>query len=209
MTTKIYTKKGDSGLTNLFDTNKLPKSHPIFDALGDLDELACHIGHLCSIIQPNPVLGYTQNNGRVFNVVADKHTGIALGTPESPIHKDLRWIQIMLLNIGSDISTKNTSKHIVKDHDVTRLEEVTDYYNEKCRKLTEFILLGSSQPDSLAHVCRSVSRRAERNMWKIQDLEIPSKCFQYMNRLSSFFFALARYMADDNEVTRSMYDKII
>ena len=137
--------------------------------------------------------------------MANRTTGIALGERESDIHKDLRWIQVMLLNIGSDISTKNISKHMVTDENVLYLEERTDYYNEKCSKLTEFILVGSSQEDAVAHICRAVSRRSERNMWKSEEYG-NTNCFKFINRLSSFFFALARYMADDNEVTRSMYD---
>jgi cob(I)alamin adenosyltransferase len=207
MTTKIYTKKGDAGMTNLYDSRGVPKSENIFDALGDLDELACHIGHLCSLIHTNPVLGFRKDNGEVFTVVADRDTGMALGeNAESEIHKDLRWIQVCLLNIGSDISTKDTSKHLTKDNDVELLEERTDYYNEQCRRLTEFILLGSAPSDSIAHICRAVSRRAERNMWRSTSAHpIPENCFKFINRLSSFFFALARYMAGDNEVTRSMY----
>ena len=204
MTTKIYTKKGDNGTTNLYDMRSLSKSDTVFDALGDLDELASHIGHLCSLIQKNPVLHFNKGNS-AFTVVADRSTGIGLGQSENPIHKDLRWIQVMLLNIGSDISTKDISKHMVTDENVLYLEERTDFYNEKCPKLTEFILLGSSQQDAVAHICRAVSRRTERNMWKSEEYG-NSNCFKFMNRLSSFFFALGRYMADDNEVTRSMYD---
>jgi cob(I)alamin adenosyltransferase len=208
MTTKIYTKKGDKGVTNLYDSRGVSKSDYIFDSLGDIDELGSHIGHLCSLVQVNPVLGFTKGNGESFSVVADKNTGLALGSDENQIHKHLRWIQVCLLNIGSDISTLNTSKHLTKDIDIEILENMTDYYNEQCRKLTEFILLGSGSCDSVAHICRAVARRAERNMWRsISTHPIPENCFKFMNRLSSFFFALARYMAGDNEVTRSMYAK--
>jgi cob(I)alamin adenosyltransferase len=209
MTTKIYTKKGDTGITNLYDTRGVSKSEPIFDALGDLDELSSHIGHLCSIIEPNPIFKVTFKNKKP--VTEHKDTGLCIGfNRESDAYKDLRWIQICLLNIGSDMSTKDVSKHTTTDQHVETLELRTDVYNQKSSRLTEFILLGSSQPDSLVHICRVVSRRAERNMWKAnqtRNIDIPI-CFQYMNRLSSFFFALARYMAGDNEVTRSMYDEI-
>jgi cob(I)alamin adenosyltransferase len=208
MTTKIYTKKGDKGVTNLYDSRGVLKTEYIFDSLGDIDELGSHIGHLCSLVQTNPVLGFTKGNGDTFSVVADKDTGIALGSDESQIHKHLRWIQVCLLNISSDMSTRDKSKHITKDIDVDILENMTDYYNEKCRRLTEFILLGSGTSDSVSHICRAVARRAERNMWRSNITHpIPENCFQFMNRLSSFFFALARYMAGDNEVTRSMYVK--
>ena len=43
MTTKIYTKKGDKGVTNLYDSRGISKTDYIFEALGDLDELASHI----------------------------------------------------------------------------------------------------------------------------------------------------------------------
>ena len=208
MTTKIYTKKGDAGYTNLFDTRQIPKWSPIFDALGDLDELGSHIGHICSLVQKNPVYEIVDDKRNSLHIVADRNTGISLGRVENQIHKDLRWIQVILLNIGSDLSTKDKHKHLLKEQDIKHLEEMTDHYNEQCRKLTEFILLGSSQEDAIAHVCRSVCRRAERNMWRATELyEVPQLCFQYMNRLSSFFFALARFMAGDNEVTRSMYSK--
>ena len=181
MPTKIYTKKGDFGLTNLYDTKQLNKNSNIFDALGDLDELSANIGFLCS------------NTGNI----------------EHSIVEDLRWIQIMLLNIGSDISTKNVDKHILKDDtNISLLEERTDFYNEKCSKLTEFILLGSKKLDSICHICRTITRRAERNLWKSSDeYNISEYCFQFINRLSSFFFSLARYLSGTNEVTRSMYDK--
>lgn len=49
---------------------------------------------------------------------------------------------------------------------------------------------------------------AERNMWKsYEEYNISEYCFQFINRLSSFFFSLARFIAGDNEITRSMYDK--
>ena len=64
--------------------------------------------------------------------------------------------------------------------------------NEVLPKLTNFILPGGSKASSLSHICRSVTRRAERKIVKleIKELEIALK---YLNRLSDYFFVLARY----------------
>ena len=186
MTTKIYTRKGDEGKTNLYDIRGVPKSDNIFDVLGDLDELSANIGHLCSLLK---------------NTV----------TCEENI-EDLRRIQLVLLNIGSDLST-GYGKRLMTEEDVINLEARTDDYNDQSPKLTEFILQGSEQKDAVAHICRTICRRVERNMWKSNSVkefyENNICCFKYMNRLSSFFFAFARYICKGQEITRSMYDKKI
>jgi cob(I)alamin adenosyltransferase len=179
MTTKIYTRKGDQGKTNLYDIKGVSKNEDIFDVLGDLDELSAHIGHLCSLIGEE---------------------------------SDLRTIQLNLLNIGAELSMMG-AKQLVKEEDVLNLEKKTDYYNDLSPKLTQFILQGSSQKDAVAHICRTVCRRVERRMWQstyIKHLhEQDMSSFKYVNRLSSFLFAFARYLSEGHEITRNMYEKKI
>ena len=180
MPTKIYTKKIDYGLTNLYDT-KINKNSNIFDALGDLDELSANIGFLCSINE---------------NI-------------EHYIIEDLRWIQTMILNIIYDISTKNIDKHILKEFHILLLEERSDYYNKNFSSLKEFILLGSTKIDSICNICRTITRRAERNMWKCyecSEYNISDYCFQFINKLSSFFLSLSRYLYENNEVNRRILE---
>jgi len=177
MPTKIYSKKIDCGLTNLYDT-KINKNSNIFDVLGDLDELSANIGFLCSVNE---------------NI---KHY----------IIEDLRWIQTMILNIIYDISTKNIDKHILKEFHILLLEERSDYYNKKFSNLKEFILLGSTQLDSICNICRTITRRAERNMWKCyeySEFNISEYCFKFINKLSSFFLSLSRYLYENNEVNKN------
>lgn len=176
---KLYTKTGDKGYTNLYDMRRVPKSNLIFDVLGDLDELSAHIGQLCSYSLPQQDLNF------------------------------LRKIQTNLLDIGSDFATKTRRNNIkIMTHaDVVEIENAIDYYDSKSPKLTEFILPGVNAKDSSAHVCRSVSRRVERNMWKSKDDDkdfyVQKETFHYINRLSDFFFAFARYLSEGKETTRS------
>jgi len=177
---KLYTKTGDKGYTSLYDMRRVPKTNLIFDVLGDLDELSAYIGQLCSYITSEQDLNF------------------------------LRKIQTNLLDIGSDFATKNRRNNIkiMTQKDIVEIENAIDYYDSKSPKLTEFILPGVNTKDSLAHVCRSVSRRVERNMWKVKDdfeenFYVEKETFHYINRLSDFFFAFARYLSEGKETTRS------
>lgn len=86
---------------------------------------------------------------------------------------------------------------------MNEIEGKIDEYEEKNGKLTEFLLPGSTIADSQCHVCRSVSRRAERSVLNINNYTMIVQCsnsekelilsvdkyiLQYMNRLSDFFF---------------------
>jgi len=187
---KLYTKTGDKGMTNLYDMRRVGKHELYFEVLGDLDELSACIGLACT---------YLENFPDSLNL--------------------LRRIQSDLLDIGSDFATtKNREKVKKMSHDdVKNLEIYIDEFCGKTPKLTEFILPGYKQLDAQLHICRAVCRRAERHMWalfrKISDefnpiflvsYELPDEnTFIYINRLSDFFFAMARLFSHGNEITRS------
>lgn len=175
---KIYTKTGDKGTTSLYDMSRVEKSNIIFDVLGDIDELSCYIGLLCSVLKSDDV-------------------------------NFLRFIQHKLLDIGSDIATLSKRDKIVEVSldDVKELEQKIDYYSDLKEPLKEFILVGYGIEDSYSHLCRAIARKAERNLWKIKDyISTGENTFIYMNRLSDFFFVLARYLSRD-EITRSTFVK--
>lgn len=176
---RLYTKTGDKGVTNLYDMRKLNKHDIHFEVLGDLDELSAHIGVTCTYLENFP-------------------TSI----------KILRKIQSQLLDIGSDIATKNNRDKITKitENDVKTLEIYIDEYSEQTPKLTEFILPGYKSVDAHLHVCRTICRRAERQLWGLEwtgAILTDEETFKYMNRLSDFFFAMARLFSHGNEITRS------
>ncbi len=191
MTTRIYTRNGDYGKTNLYDSKGLFKNNPIFDALGDLDELGAFIGLLISSLETNQTRGNDCDSWRHSN-------------PNRQYIVNLRSIQETLLDIGSDLSTvKETGKKIMVYETVQNLEILTDGLNEQKEPLKQFILQGSSTPDALANVCRTITRRAERNMYKAGSFQGNEYSFSFINRLSSFFFALSRVLAPTEIPRRS------
>jgi len=182
---KLYTKTGDNGLTSLYDGSRLKKSSVFFDTLGDLDELASHIGLLCAKIQ--------SDNDLSVSDLTVTHL------------YQLREIQVKLLDIGSNIAVidKKKKEKVPKltDDDVKRVENWIDACEYSNGKLTEFLVTGVGETDSQCHVCRSVSRRAERCMWRLNDdVEVDTIILKYMNRLSDFFFAFARNLVRGNEI---------
>jgi cob(I)alamin adenosyltransferase len=174
---KLYTKKGDNGLTALYDMRLCNKEDLVFEVLGGLDELSAHIGLACAFLE----------------------------NKESS--KILRLIQSKLLDIGSDVATVKNRKSVVeiKQNDVELLEMYIDEMDSKSPPLTEFILPGHSNVDAQLHVCRAVCRRVERIMWgwwKGQD-NTDVQTVRYINRLSDFFFAMARLYSEGKEIRRS------
>lgn len=164
---KIYTKTGDKGFTHLWDGQKTMKSDIRFTVVGEIDELSSRIGVLISFL------------------------------PETIF---LRKIQTTLQHINSHIVTiKKQDKLVQIEYDlITELEETIDEIERTNTKLTKFILPGSgSIADAFAHMCRTQCRKVERILWESDNniiLTPPNRenIFSYINRLSDYFFVLAR-----------------
>ena len=183
---KIYTKNGDRGTTNLYDMRKLGKDDLFFEVLGDIDELSSHIGL-----------------ARILLSYQEMTTPILLN------------IQRKLMDISSDIATtKEQAREKLKfidEIDTKKLEVYIDEFWEDLPKLTEFIIPGYKQPDAQIHICRAICRRVERHMWALRKqceanetpLATSLEVFKYINRLSDFFFALARVFSQGKDVVRS------
>lgn len=164
---KVYTRTGDNGLTSLYDGSRVAKTEQIFDVLGALDELASHIGVLCS----------KYKHCREF----------------------LQFVQRKLLNIGSIIATpsvdENTVLPTIQDEDVVRIENEIDELDEVLKPLTVFLIMdGVNEPSAYAHVCRTVCRRAERELEKYGNVD--RTITRFANRLSDYFFTLARFTSE-------------
>ena len=88
---------------------------------------------------------------------------------------------------------------------ITYLEEQIDRYTEEAPALERFILPGGSQAAATLHIVRTIARRAERQVVSLlkQDETTSELALQYLNRLSDYFFAVARivnYRAGINDV---------
>ena len=178
---KVYTKTGDKGTSSLYDGNRLPKDSLFFEVLGNIDELSSNVGMLCALIEDN-------ENSLL----------------------ELRRIQRVLQNIGSEIATVDRTNRtivIISEQETAFLEESIDNMERTNPRLTKFILPGVKQSDSQAHICRSISRRVERSLWNLQqqkniirenvnmeEFNVNDNILKFMNRLSDYFFVLARYL---------------
>jgi cob(I)alamin adenosyltransferase len=172
----IYTKKGDLGLTHLVDCTQVPKFHSRVAAYGDLDELNSFIGVLRCQLDSVP----------------------ALGSSSSVLFR----VQNHLFNIGSLLACEDpewiSKLPALEISHIEWLEKQIDLYNHPLPPLKEFILPGGQSAAASAHVARTVCRRAERKVAALAREEkshpIYKDCLIYLNRLSDFFFTLARWI---------------
>lgn len=170
MSKKIYTKTGDNGMTSLLGGTKVPKDDWRLDAYGTVDELNSFIGLLS-----DKMIG----NLRTFDLKLDQ----------------LEIIQNNLFKIGSVLSYDHLGKFRmelpqINEEDVTQLEVWIDEIQDSLPELKNFIIPGGSEVNSLCHICRTISRRAERRCCKAIQYPI---ILIYLNRLSDYFFALSRF----------------
>jgi len=173
---KIYTKKGDTGQTSLVGGTRVPKYHDRIEAYGTIDELNSFVGLLKD--QIGTVNSY-------FSVL-DK------------IQKDLFVAESIVATEKSDL-LKALPK--LYKEDVQFLENEIDKMNEHLPLLTNFILPCGHPIVSQTHVARCVCRRAERTILKAAiNHEVDEIIIQYFNRLSDYFFVLARKLALDLNV---------
>lgn len=102
-------------------------------------------------------------------------------------------IQHQLFNLGGELSIPGFE--LLKAEAVLALDDALETYNETLPKLKEFILPAGTRGASLAHVCRTVARRAERAVVALGNEDaLKETPRQYLNRLSDLMFVLARVL---------------
>ena len=109
------------------------------------------------------------------------------------IRIDLAEIQNDLFDLGGELAIPGYS--MISDKQVARLDARLAHYNADLPRLAEFILPGGSSAAAMAHVGRTVCRRAERSLVALgkQD-SLNDAPRQYLNRLSDLLFVLARVL---------------
>ena len=102
-------------------------------------------------------------------------------------------IQHQLFNLGGELSIPGFE--LLKAEAVLALDEALAEHNEHLPRLQEFILPAGTRAASLAHVCRTVARRAERSVVALEGQDVLKDTpRQYLNRLSDLMFVLARVL---------------
>jgi len=171
---KIYTKTGDRGETALGSGERRLKFDCRIAAYGTVDETNCHVG------------------------LARLETA----THFADLDAMLGRIQNDLFDLGADLATPDRGEPLayeplrVSAAQVARLETEIDRLNADLEPLKSFVLPGGGAASAHLHVCRTVSRRAERLMVelsRIPDERVSDAALHYINRLSDFFFVAARW----------------
>jgi cob(I)alamin adenosyltransferase len=124
----------------------------------------------------------------------NSHIGVLLCEDMAPdVRSLLVEIQHQLFNLGGELSIPGFE--LLKTEAVLSLDDALATYNEQLPRLQEFILPAGTRAASLAHVCRTVARRAERAVVALGNEEaIKETPRQYLNRLSDLMFVLARVL---------------
>lgn len=112
--------------------------------------------------------------------------------PEA-LKQELLAIQQDLFDLGGELCIPGYQ--CISDQQVGQLDFLLEHYNADLPPLKDFILPGGSRPAALAHVCRTVCRRAERTVVSLAKVEQVSDAVrQYLNRLSDLLFVLSRVL---------------
>lgn len=169
---KVYTKKGDSGSTQLIGGTRVPKNSLRIEAYGTVDELNSHIG----LIRDQQI---DQNK-----------------------KDQLIEIQDRLFTMGSllAISPEGTKMQLpqLAEKDIENLEQWIDSMEENLEAMTSFVLPGGHTTVSFTHIARCVCRRAERIVVDLSENQsIDAILIKYLNRLSDYLFVLSRSLSKD------------
>ena len=202
---KIYTKNGDNGTTRLYDGTELLKSNTICCVIGEIDELSSRIGIVYSLI-PEKMNHNHEIKARNIEKVVKTFQVIGCGTREivSPervsifyfnISNIITKIQKTLQQINSILATNSNTEEDISNVNIKNLEEYIDFMSMDLPPLTKFILPGVTHCDAQVHICRTQTRKVERFLVQIKsDISLGENIYKYMNRLSDFFFTLARWI---------------
>lgn len=174
---KVYTKTGDKGQTSLVGGQRVSKCCERLESYGTVDELNSHIGVLMT---------YCTDKADVVFMLD---------------------VQAKLFVVGGYLATDNSVREVRQGNIVTpdmveTIEHEIDRLNLLLPPLRLFILPGGSRGAAYAHVCRTVCRRSERVILRLAatGAEVDDNVLAYINRLSDYFFVLARKLNNDNDI---------
>jgi cob(I)alamin adenosyltransferase len=175
--TRVYTRRGDHGETDLVGGPRVAKDSPRIDAYGTVDEL-------------NAALGVA----RAVNAAEIKR---ALAC--ASLDRILTRLQNELFDLGGELATPASEfrpgMFRVGAAEVKALETTMDECQKDLAPLKSFVLPGGGRVSAFLHVARTVCRRAERDVLRLMRHEdIGDQPLAYLNRLSDLLFVLSRWI---------------
>ena len=162
---KIYTGRGDEGMTDLRNMDRVSKASPRIEAYGTVDEVNALVG----VVRPT---GYDDVDDQLRK-----------------IQNHLHVVQADFANPDPDDDDPQ-----VREEHVEQLETLMDDYDDELDPLESFILPSGSEPGAKLHQARAVCRRAERRAvtFGSEEAGVNDAAIIYLNRLSDCLFTLAR-----------------
>lgn len=161
---KIYTGRGDEGLTDLRDSGRVSKASPRIEAYGTVDEANALIG----AIRPTGYDDVDEWLERIQNHLHIIQAEFATPTPEE-------------------------AEPNIREEHVEKLENWIDEADEELEPLQSFILPGGGEAGAKLHHARTVARRAERRAVELAaDDPVNEESVVYLNRLSDALFTFGR-----------------
>jgi cob(I)alamin adenosyltransferase len=166
---RVYTRRGDTGLTSLAGGQRLPKNDLRIEAYGSVDEL-------------NSFIGLARESARDL----------------PKLSTILRRVQHELFNLGSILATLPEDVHPkqarITGAETEQLEREIDRMNEGLPALRSFVLPGGCRLNAELHVARTVCRRAERVCTALAASgQMDEAGLKYLNRLSDALFVWSRW----------------
>ena len=178
---KIYTKKGDSGKTQLFGGKKLYKDNIRVEAYGNIDELNAWFGLL---------INYQAGNVTNEFLIRIQHHLFAIGS------------------VLASIPGKSDPDLKTGEEAIQRIEREIDHLQATLPELRQFVLPGGHVSVAVCHLTRTVCRRAERKVVALSKKEsVDPLILIFLNRLSDYLFVLARKMGYELGITELKWDK--
>ncbi|MCK3905204.1 cob(I)yrinic acid a,c-diamide adenosyltransferase [Streptococcus suis] len=181
---RIYTGYGDSGKTRLYGGDRVSKTHERVEAYGTMDELCSLLGRIVAEMREYPEL--------------------------DDLRLECEQIQQQLFDCGSDLATpRELRPYKQEEATVNWLEERMDAYMNQPPQLEKFIIPGGHLIASSLHMARTLTRRLERRMVALIEIEekVNSVGMVYINRLSDYFFVLARLVNFRLGVADTVYER--
>lgn len=171
---KVYTRTGDEGKTGLVSGNRILKSDSRIDLYGEVDELNSRIGFAASLMI------------------------------KFPVEVDfIHMLQSALFDLGSNMACEfeNRAKYNlpqITEELIKEVENEIDRLDTHLDPLKNFILPGGTPSAAALHLARTGARNVERKLVQYKEEtqeELPAFSLIFVNRLSDYFFVLARYVS--------------
>ena len=186
---KVYTKKGDKGKTELIGKKNVYKDDIRVKAYGELDELNVIVGGCCQKLSEI------------------KSKNIKLKT----LNQEMIVVQNEIFNLGNMLATVDEvmmeNMPQINQENLNNLEKKINFYNKKLPNLSSFVLPGGSEINIWFNLARTVSRRCERTIVELHKKEpVSDIVLKYINRLSDAFFVWGRWINFNLKIDEELWN---